>query len=448
MKSIAKYLLLFLVTITLMTTALIGVATIPHDWIQTNSKESAEQLLRRNTNYYNLIGGTSGRTLLRPWDCSKIDQIADLYLLSIAYYLDEEDPLESVFWARYYDGREDSVAPLKNMNESYYRSVTENTPTNKQYLRYWHGSLVIVRPLLTILNLNQMKILAGVVLTVLLVTLLFQLTKRGFKSEALCMGIAMVSISVWFVPLSLEYIWMFILMLSASILILKKSTEENKAESLYKFFFIIGMLASYFDFFTTETITLLVPLLLCIRILCQKNNLSNTRIWLFAIKCVFLWGIGYVGCWTAKWALSSIIFRVNALTYVQERFWLHLGVNEEHSLGLGLMGAVLRNLSQLFPFGYGKIAAPATFGLIVIFVFLPVFKGWLVIRDNINWNRICLFGLLGMIVYVRFLILWQHSWRHYFFTYRAQCAPVLALCFIIIELIQPTLRKGKVIAND
>ena len=104
MKTIIKYLLLFFVTIALMTVALIGVATIPHDRIQTNSEESAEQLLRRNKNYYNLIGGTSGRTLLHPWDCSKIDQIADLYLMSIAYYLDEEDPLESVFWARYYDG--------------------------------------------------------------------------------------------------------------------------------------------------------------------------------------------------------------------------------------------------------------------------------------------------------------------------------------------------------
>ena len=140
MKLIIKYLLLFMVTTALMTVALIGVATIPRDHIQKKSEESAEQLIKRDTAYYNLIGGTSGRALLRPWDCSKIDQTADSYLLSIAYYLDEDHPLESVLWARYYEGREDEVAPLKNMNESFYRSVTEKVPTNKQYLRYWHGS--------------------------------------------------------------------------------------------------------------------------------------------------------------------------------------------------------------------------------------------------------------------------------------------------------------------
>ena len=113
MNSIIKYLLLFMASIALMTVALVGVATIPRDHIQNKSEESAEQLMKRDTAYYNLIGGISGRAMLRPWDCSKIDQTADSYLLSIAYYLEEDHPLESVLWARYYEGREDENAPLK-----------------------------------------------------------------------------------------------------------------------------------------------------------------------------------------------------------------------------------------------------------------------------------------------------------------------------------------------
>ena len=96
MNSIIKYLLLFMASIALMTVALVGVASIPRDHIQKKSEESAEQLIKRDTAYYNLIGGASGRALLRPWDCSKIDQTADSYLLSIAYYLNEDHPLESV----------------------------------------------------------------------------------------------------------------------------------------------------------------------------------------------------------------------------------------------------------------------------------------------------------------------------------------------------------------
>ena len=116
---------------------------------------------------------------------------------------------------------------------------------------------------------------------------------------------------------------------------------------------------------------------------------------------------------------------------------MHLGAYDEHSLGIGLIGAVLRNLYPLFPFGYGVIAAPVTPAMIVFFVFLPVYRGKVGLKKQINWSRIGLYGLLGLIVYIRFLVLWQHSWKHYFFTYRVQAASILALCFIILELVEP-----------
>lgn len=95
MKPIIKYLLFYFLTISLMTAALVAPALIPRERIQVKSEESAEQLMQRDTAYYNLPGGTSGRSVLRPGDCSKIDQAADPYLLSIAYYLDADHPLDS-----------------------------------------------------------------------------------------------------------------------------------------------------------------------------------------------------------------------------------------------------------------------------------------------------------------------------------------------------------------
>lgn len=440
MKSIIKYLLLFMASIALMTVALVGVATIPRDHIQKKSEESAEQLIKRDTAYYNLIGGTAGRAVLSPWDCSKIDQTADSYLLSIAYYLDEDHPLESVLWARYYEGREDEAAPLKNMNESFYRSVYENVPTNKQYLRYWHGSLVFVRPLLMVMNLNQMKFFFGVVIAVLLTSLLILLIRKMLVAEATCLGISMIAISIWFVPVSLEYVWMFILMLVTSIVTVMLGVRE-KEKCIPMLLFLTGMCAAYFDFFTTETITLLIPLLLCIRVM-YRNAYDEKKIWQLSIKSTLLWGIGYVGCWMAKWGIAAAVFRTNTIPYVQNRVLVHLGAYDEHGVALGVIGAVLRNLAQLSPFGYGVIAAPATLGLIVIFVFLPVYCGKIRLRTEISWSRISLYGLLGMFVFVRLIVLWQHSWRHYFFTYRALSASILALCFIVLELIEPTRRKA------
>lgn len=372
---------------------------------------------------------------------SKVDQTADSYLLSIAYYLDPAHPLESVLWARYYEGREDTEALLKNMNESYSRSVKEQTPTNKQYLRYWHGSLIFVRPLLMVFNLNQIKVLSGVVIVVLLILLLRLLVKAGYRTEAICVAISMISVSVWFVPVSLEYVWMFILMLIVAIVAVRMVMNE-KQRQLLLLLFLTGMAAAYLDFFTTETITLLIPLLLAIRILYRDKKQNDGEIWKLAIKCILLWGIGYVGCWVAKWGVAAIVFQTNTIPFVQNRVLVHLGAYDEHGPMLGMVGAVLRNLSPLFPFGYGAIAAPLSLLLIFIFVFVPVYRGTVVLKKTIQWKRVALFGLLGMSVYFRFIVLWQHSWRHYFFTYRAQAATVVALCFIILELVEPAKRKS------
>ena len=173
-----------------------------------------------------------------------------------------------------------------------------------------------------------------------------------------------------------------------------------------------------------------------------RNAYDEKKIWQLSIKSTLLWGIGYVGCWMAKWGIAAAVFRTNTIPYVQNRVLVHLGAYDEHGAALGVIGAVLRNLAQLSPFGYGVIAAPATLGLIVIFVFLPVYCGKIRLRTEISWGRISLYGLLGMFGFVRLIVLWQHSWRHYFFTYRALSASILALCFIVLELIEPTRRKA------
>lgn len=204
MKLIIRYASVFLIVILIMFLALTGASLIPTAAIQKQSEESAEYLLQKNTHFYNFIDGSLGRLPYRAWDCSKVDQIADAILLSIAYYIDPDDPVESVLWANYYDGREDNADHLRTINESYQRTVNGEVEANKQYLRYWHGSLIIVRPLLTFLNLRQMKIVQGGVIAILLLTLLSLLLKYSLKAEAICFSIAMVAVSVWFVPLSLE----------------------------------------------------------------------------------------------------------------------------------------------------------------------------------------------------------------------------------------------------
>ena len=426
---IIKYVSVFLAVILIMLFALTGVSLIPSAVIQQKSEESANYLLQKDTHFYNFIDGSLGKSPYRAWDCSKVDQIADAILLSIAYYIDPNHPMESALCANYYDGREDTASQLRTMNDSYQRTVNGEAEANKQYLRYWHGSLIVVRPLLLFLNLQQMKVLQGVVIVTLLLILLSLLLKYRLKAEAICFSIAMIAVSIWFVPLSLEYTWMFILMLIGSIIAVRLAIkgQDNRLSML---FFLLGMSAAYFDFLTTETLTILIPLLLVVRI---RNKDEE---WKLAGKCIFLWGIAYVATWAAKWVVASIILKENVLPYVRWGAWNDLAVFEKTPALQVILQGLLYNITMLFPLGYRIIGGVIFFLLIVFFVFIPVYKGTVTLKKDVSWHRILLFFLVGIIVIVRFVVLRNHVLFHYFFTYRALASTILALCFIVLECVE------------
>lgn len=441
MKAILKYLIVFSVVVLLMTAMLVGVAMIPKNFVQTKSEESADYLLEKNDNFYNLIGKTHRWAELRIGDCTKVDLLADTILLSIAYYLDQEHPLESVLWAHYYNGQKDTEAPLATMYESYERTIKENPSPNEQYLRYWHGSLIFVRPLLMVFNLKQIKFFHAFVILALSVILFWMLKRRGLWSEIVCFSISMVSVSIWIVPMSLDYTWMFLIMLVASIIIVKFASAL-KYESLYTLFFLTGMFTAYIDFLTTETITLLIPLLLSIKISVrlEKDRSSEKqhffKYWKYAMKSMLLWGIGYVGAWLAKWIISAVVLHINPVPYIMGNVVMHLGGYDDIPVLQELFGCLFRNAALLFPWGYGVQVSAVVVIAFAIIITAGNRRKLITRRQNVNWQLILLYAALGTVVYIRFLVLRHHSWYHYFFTFRAQAAGVLALCFIMLEILK------------
>ena len=89
-----------------------------------------------------------------------------------------------------------------------------------------------------------------------------------------------------------------------------------------------------------------------------------------------------------------------------------------------------RNIGCLFPLEYGvagKIAGAALL-LAVIYV------AYVYHRKQICKEWILLYALFGLVPYVRYIVLHNHSYLHFFFTYRAQMATVLAVVLILEEL--------------
>lgn len=353
---------------------------------------------------------------------SCIDRYADSILLNIAYNFEPDNRIKSVMESSYYYTR------YQNENRNLRDAVYKGEAKNQQYLRYWHGSAGIMRVLHTFLNIKQIYIWHGILFIVLFAVLVFLLVRAHCAVYAVLLGLSLVAVSIWYVPFSLEYTWsflcMFIFSIAAVIMVLR-----GKDKYLGYLFMLSGMVTIFLDFLTTETVSLMIPLLLTIII--RRKRAEKPDI-LYAVKAAILWGIGYVGMWAMKWITASIVLGENVMPmvtgHIEERMAGDLG---DMSLLPYLWLALKRNVTCLFPLDYGLTGAIIAGVLFVIILYFT----YVYHKKKIDWKYIIFFLVLGLVPYLRILVMRNHSTLHYFFVHRALCISVFAFLTAATDVI-------------
>ena len=403
-----RELIAFIVTAVCMVGLLVTVAMIPRETIRPNMEESAEFFCNRA-----LFGH-----VIRGIKSSCIDRYSDAILLNIAWHYDEDHPLKSTMWSGYYDD------PDLNSNRDLAYSVSENEPSNTQYIRYWHGSNTIVRSLLTIMPVSGIYTWNAVWLIIFTAILIYLLIRKKAFVPFFALVAGLILTSSWFVPLSLEYTWTYPVMLVVSCLAWKLG-HKKKRKCYTVLFLCSGMVINFLDFLTTETLTLTVPLLLLVWA-DREDSIKS------AVKASGSWLCGYAGAWILKWGLASIVLRENAMPYITGHIheWLIKREGLSSNPFLVSFTALARNLKCLFPFEYGWIGLIIGICLVLLYVYLAyVYRG-----KNYDRKRVVLYLLIGIIPYIRYIVLHNHAHVHCFFTYRAQLGTVVALVLILEEL--------------
>jgi len=277
-------------------------------------------------------------------------------------------------------------------------------------------------------QVKQIYAFNAVAMAALFVWLLSLLFRKGMKLETAALVISMIVVSAWFVPWCLEYTWMFLLMEVISIIAVKLTMRGKNLDLL---FFITGIITIFLDFFTTELLTILVPILLVMRIRIRRGKSGN---WTFLIKSCLLWGIGYCAMWAMKWGIASLVLGRATLTGVMNQAGIHLGVEAGMTNMQSVLDTLRRNIGCLLPFDFEIFPAIGVIMLLLVLLAVGLRKRKLVIQKPSA--NIWIYLIIGLIPYIRFIIIRHHSWFHYFFTYRAQAATVMALCYAIAEVVQ------------
>lgn len=410
-KKLLIYIGTFVASIALLWAALVLTSLIPNEAIRPNMEKSAE--------YYNGIDPfyqKSGRN-------SVADNYADVILLNVLWNIRSSDPFVSSLDTKYYDGNDGTTDYGENYG--FYAALNGAEP-NTGYSRYWHGSVVFIRPLMLMTDVNGVKLtgfLAALLLLILDCALLIR-KKQHFAAAAL--PISFICVQMWNMHLALEYQPVVLICLAITAVFIQ--LENSSDTALCTASIISGAMTAFFDFLTAETLTILIPLIIVMMMRKENGSFRGFRSELFtSLKCGMAWLFSYIGTFIVKWTAASIVTGENKFTAAISSAEVRIyGETDNIPAPLRMLLAPLANISAMF--GGSERVSPVNI-IVGLLLTIMLFGGlYLIMRSGISSNGFAQLMLTaGLLPYLRYIVLSNHSYLHDFFTYRAQAASVLAL---------------------
>lgn len=423
-----KYILIFIVLILIYLISMLISSIFPTKLISTNVLRSSETLLK--------IG--EKETFNLPYKREILFTFTDALMINTAYSIDSKKPIESFLLARknYIPERTKILnkEPLKDLkSDPKYGEGAWQTPElydlvhdekyvlqSFEYTRYWHGYLVLLRPLLLLFDYKVIRIISFITSIILIGNFIYLIKKKLGIYESIVYFISLICISIFIVTLSFNEILVYYISIIASILILKRG---NKIKDIGIYFFIVGSITNFIDLLTQPIITLGIPLSIYFLMKYKENNIYKKTI-LEYIKLVLLWGIGYGVTWLSKWILVDIILRRNTIELAINQILFRTITNDAITNNQNVLKINLEFL--------GENIIKFVFILCFIYLGIGVYKK---VKNNINGIELMPDILTFMMPIVWYLVLKNHSIHHPFFTNRILILSIISIQIIVGKII-------------
>ena len=400
MKYFIRIFFTFLFLLAFFTLFVIASHLIPSSAISNNTAQSAK-VLQQEGLYPKFLN----------FKLFQMDNFTDAYMLYLSLSADSSNPVESAMMNYFYSSEDFH-------DHSYYKLAIdiENLALNQSehfdkesYGRYWHGYQVFLRPILTVFNYSQIRIINYILFSILLIACTRLIYKKIGNAIAALFIFSLILINFPIVPLSMQFSTVFYIAFVAIILILTKRKILEKKENVFCFFFIIGAVTSYFDFLTAPLIALGLPL-----IIYQLSIQDNDNKYLTTIRLSVLWGFGYALLWASKWVIAYVLTDINPFADVMQAAEMR-----SSNLYKGMEMTIPKVFTFIWESASDAHLAWLFYGTIVLLVgFLIIYFARLLKNKNIFWKYGWLL-LIAASVPAWYLLLRNHSIQHFWFTWRA-----------------------------
>jgi len=368
-----------------------AVAQIPNSAIRRQSLASTEYLLRPNPRP-KLIEGIEG---------SRMDLHSDAVLVSVANSYDGSfrSIIESKF-AFLFDSAQCDNLRLQ---------LNDELGANRGRAEHWYGVMLFVRPLLLLLNLQQIYILNGLAIVGLGIAIIVLLCRKKEFVGALLYALSFLIYSFFFGAISLRAAPVIIIAELATILAMR-AVWDKKREQLPYLMLLAGVATNFFDLASAETLSLTLPLLMVLWL--RRKNLRNVR---FLSSSIIWWGLGFFMMWLARILLAWICLGNVFMMGLVDQFRAQYLAGNSLSL---ILNALRLNCVWVLVLA------------VLIVVLIIIFR-----RKKINHIWVVSVVALALIPLLRVVVMPRSLASNYYFAFRAFAASFLALMMLFARLI-------------
>ena len=350
--------------------------------------------------------------ILMNFNNSKLDNYADSIMLLIASHTDNNSPFISSLTNTRSNIKD--LSPSETLVSLYKDNCIKSSIYESNYQRYWHGYLLLLKPLLYFFDYGTIRSIIASIQTLLFVLVVYNLRDERF----LVMPFAIVYL-FWnpvSISLSLEYSCVSIITLIGSIIIIKYR-DRLSFNDIEKVFLLMGALTSYFDLLTYPIVSLGIPLILYISLKYHDKYDNKFKDIIFIS---IMWSIGYAVMWSMKWVIASLLTNENTILDAINTIMIRTS-NDCEGLLINYLDVLFVDLGSSLQFGWLALVVVSVFVLITL----------VVKKQNIFKKYLLQLFFIGLYPFIWAYVLKNHSYWHCFFVYRIFSISVFAFAVYV-----------------
>lgn len=298
------------------------------------------------------------------------------------------------------------------------------------YPRYWHGYLLLTKPLLSLFSFRQVQLLNAVVQCMLVLAVCWLLKRRalGVYIPAFLLVWLMLMPPALALCMQFTPCWLIALVCTLALL---KMRPAHLASHGWLVFLYSGIAAAYFDFLTYPLMAFGIPAAFYVLLMRQERTERTLG---HLIQSGIAWGWGYAAMWASKWVLATLFTGENVL----HDAFAQAALRSSSSAAVGVMNEF--SYSPIFTFFTNLgvfLFTPVTL-LALAFVLYTGYKAHRagsLLRAQLQ-GPLLLYGAIGLLPLLWYTALRNHSLVHAWFTNKASSVLILCIVFSCTAILE------------